>query len=61
MLLNEMQRERQKITIQATEIRELEQQQLRTQQEVAELRDLNESTQVALRKLQSQAAFVAQR
>jgi hypothetical protein len=61
MLLNEVQQ-------QAAEIRALKKlqlasqaQQLRTQQQVTELKVLNQATQVALRKLQAKGEFVAQR
>jgi hypothetical protein len=46
---------------QAAEIRDLKQQQFRTQQEMAELKALNQATQVALRRLQAKDEFVAQR
>jgi hypothetical protein len=71
MLLNEVQRitaqveknaaQEQQNAVQAAEIRELKQQQLRTQQEMAELKALNQATQVALRKLQARDQLVAQR
>jgi len=68
MLLNEVQQQQSKmaaqeehITAQAAEIGELKQQQLRTQQQVTELKALNEATQVALRKLQTGNDFIAQR
>ena len=54
MLLNEAQK-------QAATIRALKQQQFRTQQEMAELKALNQATQVALRKLQARDQLVAQR
>jgi hypothetical protein len=54
MLLNEAQK-------QSAEIRELKQQQLRMQQQVAALTAINQATQVALRKLLVKDEFVAQR
>ena len=58
MLLNEVQQQRaqttQKIDAQAAEIRDLKQQ-------MAELKDLNQATQVALRQLQAKDALVVQR
>ena len=54
MLLNEVQQ-------QAAQIRDLKLQQLRTLQQVAELKSLNHATQVALRKLQPKDELVAQR
>jgi hypothetical protein len=75
MLLNEVQQQQHKITAQANvnaaqtaelatqraEIRGLKAQQLRTQQQMAELNALNLATQVALRKLQAKDEFVATR
>jgi hypothetical protein len=65
MLLNEMQQQRAQMTAksdaQAAEIRDLKQQQLRTQQQMAELKAFNLATQVALRKLQAKDEFVATR
>jgi len=61
MLLNEMQQQQRKNATQAAEIRELKQQQLRTQQQMAELKAFNLATQVALRKLQAKDEFVATR
>ena len=58
MLLNEMQK---KNAAQDAEIRNLKQQQLRAQQQMAELMALNRATQEALQKLQSQNASVAGR
>ena len=57
MLLNEMQKRN---ASQDAEIRDLKQQQLRTQQQMAELMALNRATQVELQKLQSQKASVAE-
>jgi 1,4-alpha-glucan branching enzyme len=54
MLLNEVQQ-------QAATIRDLKQKQFRSRQEMAELKALNQATQVALRKLQAKDEFVAQR
>jgi len=54
MLLNETRH-------QAAEIRDLKQQQLRTQQQMAELKALNQATQVALRTLQAKDQLVVQR
>jgi hypothetical protein len=58
MLLNEMQQQRTQLTAkidgQAAEIRDLKQQ-------MVELKDLKQELRAALRKLQSQNAFVAQR
>jgi hypothetical protein len=59
MLLNEAQQQRQTIAVQAAEIRELKKQQLHTQQQVVELEELNQTTHVALRKLQDRDDFVA--
>jgi hypothetical protein len=53
-LLREMRR-------QAAEIRGLKQQQLRMEQQMAELKTLNEATRVALRKLQANDELMAQR
>ena len=72
MLLNEMQQQHAQMaekfdtqaranTAQAAEIRELKQQQIRTEQQVGELKALNETTQAALRKLQAKDEFVGQR
>jgi hypothetical protein len=61
MLLNEAQQQQQKIAAQGAAMRDLKQQQFRTQQEMAELKALNQATQVALRKLQAKDEFVAQR
>ena len=54
MLLNEMQQEQRKNATQAAEIRDLRQQQLRTQQQMAEMR-------AALSKLQAAGEYVVQR
>jgi hypothetical protein len=54
MLLNEAQRQQQMIAAQAAEIRDLKQQ-------MAEVKNLKQATQVALQKLQASVAFVAQR
>ena len=75
MLLNEMQQQQQKIAAQANviaaqttelaaqgaEIRDVKQQQLRTQQQMAELKALNLATQLAQRKLLAKDEFVATR
>jgi hypothetical protein len=65
MLLNEMQQRRSQMTAQidaqAAQIRALKQQQLRTQQQMAELKILNQATLIALGKLQSENETVAQR
>ena len=61
MLLNEAQREHKKFAAQDAEIRDLKQQQLRTQQQMAELKVLNQATQVALRTLQTKDQLVGQR
>jgi len=72
MLLNEVQHQQRaaaaQAAAQAAEIRDLKAQQLATraeqlrmQHQVAELRTLNESTQVALRKLEAKDELVAQR
>jgi hypothetical protein len=58
MLLNEMQK---KNVAQDAEIRDLKQQQLRMQQQMAELKTLNQATQVALQKLQAKDELMAQR
>jgi hypothetical protein len=58
MLLNEMQK---KNVAQDAEIRDLKQQQLRMQQQMAELKTLNEETQGALQKLQAKEQLMAQR
>jgi hypothetical protein len=58
MLLNEMQKRN---AAQDAEIRDLKQQQLRMQQQMGELKTLNEATQVALQKLQVKDALVVQR
>jgi trimeric autotransporter adhesin len=58
MLLNEMQK---KGAAQDAEIRDLRQQQVRTQQQMLELMALNRATQEELKKLQSQNASVAGR
>jgi uncharacterized protein YdcH (DUF465 family) len=49
------------INVQAMEILGLKQQQLRMQQQVAELKDLNRATLAVLQKLQTKDEFVAQR
>jgi hypothetical protein len=54
MLLNEAQQQQQRIAAQAAEIRELKQQ-------MAELKNFNQATQLALRKLQVKGDFVVQR
>jgi hypothetical protein len=54
MLLNEAQQQQQRIEAQAAEIRELKQQ-------MAELKNFNQATQLALRKLQVKGDFVVQR
>jgi uncharacterized protein involved in exopolysaccharide biosynthesis len=54
MLLNEAQRQQQKITAQAAEIRDLKKQ-------VAELNDLKQEMRAALRELKSKDQFVAKR
>jgi hypothetical protein len=72
MLLNEMQQQHAQMaekfdtqaranTAQAAEIRELKQQQIRTEQQVGELKALNETTQAALRNFQAKDEFVGQR
>jgi hypothetical protein len=68
MLLNVVQQQLKKMAAQANEIRDLKQRQLaagaeqmRVEHEVAELRALNQATQLALRQLQSKAEFVATR
>jgi hypothetical protein len=68
MLLNEVQQQQRINEAQAAEIRDLKAQQLATgaqqlrmQQQVAELKALNQATQVALRKLQAKDALVANR
>ena len=75
MLLNEVQQQQMEITAQAkrntaqdariaaqdAQIRDLNEQQLRTLQQVAELQDLNRETLGALRKLQTKSELVAQR
>jgi hypothetical protein len=61
MLLNEAQKEQHRIAAQDAEIRDLKKQQLRTQQQMAELKALNQATQVALRALQAEAQSVMQR
>jgi dephospho-CoA kinase len=65
MLLNEVQQQRtqmtEKIDVQAAEIRDLKQQQLATQQQMAELKALNQATLAALQKPQAKDQLVAQR
>jgi hypothetical protein len=68
MLLNEMQQQQNKIAVQArinaaqAEQIAVQGAQLRTvQQQMAELENLNQATQVALKKLQAKDEFVAQR
>jgi hypothetical protein len=61
MLLNEMQKEQHKIAAQGAEILDLKQQQLRTQQQMAELKAFNQATQVALRTRQANGQWVLQR
>jgi hypothetical protein len=50
-----------KIDVQAAEIRDLKQQQLATQQQMAELKALNQATLAALQKPQAKDQLVAQR
>ena len=61
MLLNEMQQQQRKNATQAAEIRELKQQQLRTQQQLEELTALNNATQAALQKFQANDQIVVKR
>jgi hypothetical protein len=61
MLLNEVQKEQQKIAAQDAEIHDLKQQQLRTQQQMAELKALNQATQVALQTLRTKDPLVMER
>lgn len=58
MMLNEMQKRN---AAQDAEIRDLKQQQLRMQQQMAQLKDLNQKTQVWLRELQANDQLLTQR
>jgi hypothetical protein len=75
MLLNEVQQQQRKVAaqaevnaaqdrqnaVQAAEIRDLKQQQLRTQQQLEELTALNNATQAALQKFQANDQIVVKR
>jgi trimeric autotransporter adhesin len=61
MLLNEMQKERTTIAAQATEIQTLEAQNAETRKELAELNDLKNELNAALRELKSKDKLTAQR
>lgn len=61
MLLNEAQKQKQKVVAQDVEIRDLKQEQLRMQQQMAELKTLNEATQAALLKLEAKDELMVQR